>query len=227
MDIRVKAEGSPSKELVRLIKSNISEFDRFEGSLISAAGGQLPKTVLITSCNPGEGKTSAAAGIGVSIAARGSHNILLIDANLRKPRLHNLFGQQETPGIVEIVKEGFPWQDAITVCSEFNLHVLSAGHRTDNPLPIFRSPRFTSTMQEMQSHYDCIIVDGPSFLSASECAYIAPMFEGILLVVACERTRWEPVSLVKSRIETVHGKVLGCIMNRRKYYIPDFLYRFF
>lgn len=225
MDSHRQAVNLPNSELVQLIRKNNSAFDRFEGNLLSASGGQIPQTLLITSCNSGEGKTTSVAGIGVSMAARGTNNVLLVDAHIRQPRLHSLFELENSPGLAEVVLMNLSWQEAIRIYSDSNLHVLSAGKHSENPLLIFRSPRFASTLEELKEHYNCIIFDGPPFLSAPECAHIAPMFQGVLLVVACEQTRWQLVSLVKSKIETAHGKVLGCIMNRRKYYIPNFLYR--
>lgn len=212
-------------ELARHIRENASEFGRLEGNLIASAEGQLPESLLITSCSPGEGKTTAAAAVGVSLAAQGTNSILLVDAHFLGPRLHQLLGQTNSPGLTEAVLNGQSWQEAIRPCKGLNLHFLPAGEYFDHPLTVFRSPRFSSILEEMKEHFDCIIVDGPPFLGVSECAYIAPMFQGILLVVACEHTRWQLVSVVRAKIESVNGHLMGVIMNRRKYYIPEFLYK--
>lgn len=214
----------PNSELVQLIRKNATEFDRFEGNIISTFGGQVPQSLLITSCNPGEGKTTSAAVIGASMAARGVNNVLLVDAHIRKPRLHRLFEYENSRGLADVILKEFSWRDAIRPYANSNLHILSAGKNSENPLLVFRSPRFASILEEWKEHYDCIIFDGPSYLGAPECGYIAPMFQGVLLVVACEQTRWQLASVVKSKIEAVNGKVLGSIMNRRKYYIPQILY---
>jgi len=181
--------------------------------------------LLITSCSPGEGKTTAAAAVGVSLAAQGTNSILLVDAHFLEPRLHQLLGQAISPGLTEVVLKEQPWQEAIRPCEGLNLHFLPAGEFFDHPLSVFRSPRFSSVLEEMKEHFDCIIFDGPPFLGVSECAYIAPMFQGILMVVACAHTRWQLVSVVSSKIESVNGRLMGVIMNRRKYYIPESLYK--
>jgi len=225
MDSHQQAINPQNSELVQHIRRNSSEFDRIEGNIISAAGGQVPESLLITSCNPGEGKTTAAALIGFSMAVRGPNSVLLVDANIRKPRLHGLFDLENSSGLVEVILKKVSWQQAIRPYGDSNLHVLPAGKASENPLQIFRSPNFSSVLEEWKQHYDCIIFDGPAFLGASEGAYLAPVLQGVLLVVACERTRWELAALVKSKIEAAHGKVLGSILNHRKYYIPSFLYR--
>ena len=212
-------------ELSRHIQANVAEFSRFEGNLISSAEGEIPSSLLITSCSPGEGKTTSAAAIGVSLAAQGTNSVLLVDAHFRKPRLHQLLGQANSPGLTEVVLKEQSWQEAIQPCNELNLHFLPAGEFFDHPLSVFRSPRFNSILEELKEHFDCIIFDGPPFLGAPECAYIAPMFQGTLLVVACEQTRWQLASIVGTKIESVHGKLMGVIMNRRKYYIPESLYK--
>ena len=224
MDSHQQTINSQNSELVQHIRRNVSEFDRLEGNIISACGGQVPQSLLITSCNPGEGKTTTAAVIASSLVARGAKNILLVDAHIRKPRLHQLFGFNNADGLAEVALNHSPWQETIRLYGDSNLHILCAGQTSESALQVFRSPQFASSLEEWKEHYDCVIFDGPPFLGASECAYIAPMFQGVLLVLACEQTRWELASLVKSKIETVNGKVLGCILNRRKYYIPKFLY---
>ncbi len=212
-------------ELARHIRDNAAEFSRFEGNLISSAEGQIPESLLITSCSPGEGKTTSAAAVGVSLAAQGTNSILLVDAHFLEPRLHQLLGQTNAPGLTEVVLKEQSWREAIRPCEGLNLHFLPAGESFEHPLSIFRSPRFSAILDELKEHFDCIIFDGPPFLGVSECAYIAPMFQGILLVVACEHTRWQLVSVVQSKIESVHGRLMGVIMNRRKYYIPESLYK--
>jgi len=212
-------------ELARHIQENVAEFSRLEGNLISSAEGQIPKSLLVTSCNPGEGKTTSAAAIGVSLAEQGTNSVLLVDAHFREPGLHRLLGQTNSPGLAEVVLKEQSWQQAIRPCKGLNLHFLPAGECFDHPLSVFHSPRFNSVFGELKEHFDCIIFDGPSFLSAPECTYIAPMFQGILMVVACEQTRWQLVSVVRAKIESVHGRLIGVVMNRRKYYIPESVYK--
>ena len=220
-----RSEFPQNMELSRHLKENAVEFSRFEGNLISAGNGQLPKSLLITSCSSGEGKTTSTAAIGISLAERGTNSILLVDAHFREPRLHKLLGQANSPGLAEVVLNEKSWQEAIQSCKGLNLHFLPTGEFLDHPLSIFHSPRFSSMLEELKEHFDCIIFDGPPFLSASECAYIAPMIQGILMVISCEHTRWELLSIAKTKIESVQGELMGVIMNHRKYYIPQSLYK--
>lgn len=217
---------SHNSELERLIRSNAAEFSRVEGNIISASGEGVPKSLLVTSCNPGEGKTTSSAVIGAAIASKGSSNVLLIDAHMGNPRLHKILDQPNSTGLAEVVLSKCGWLDAVKTYHGSSLHLLPAGIKFDNPLSIFRSPRFKTVIQELKEHYDCIIIDGPPFMGSSESAYLAPMVEGILLVVACEETRWQLVSIAKSKIEAVQGRLVGVVMNRRKYYIPKGLYKF-
>lgn len=212
-------------ELSRHLRENAAELSRFEGNLISTVDGEIPRSLLITSCSPGEGKTTSAAAIGVSLAERGTNSILLVDAHFRKPGLHRLLGQSNSPGLADVVLNEQSWQEAIQPCKGLNLNFLAAGEFSDHPLSVFKSPRFKSLLEDLKEHFDCIIFDGPPFLGASECAYIAPMFQGIIMVVSCEHTRWQLVSVATDKIESVHGHLLGVIMNRRKYYIPQSLYK--
>lgn len=214
----------PTPPIELLIQHNVSEFDKLESNVIAACSGQIPQSMLISSSNPSEGKTTTAALIGMSMASRGDNNVLLVDGHIRQPALHRLFGMDNPAGLAEVILQNIPWQHVIRSYGDSRLHLMSAGNTKENPLKIIRSPEFKSTIEEWHELYDCIIFDGPQILGSSECAYLASMVEGVLLVISCEKTRWELAQTAKSKIESVKGTVIGCILNRRKYYIPGFLY---
>lgn len=111
-------------ELSRHLGENATEFSRIEGNLISAVQGHLPGSLLITSCSPGEGKTTTAAAIGVPLAEQGTSSILLVDAHFREPGLYQLLGQANSSGLAEVVLNEQPRQEAIQHCNGLNLHFL-------------------------------------------------------------------------------------------------------
>ena len=122
-----RSEFPQNVELSRHLRENAAEFSRIEGNLISAAQGHLPKSLLITSCSPGEGKTTSAAAIGVTLTEQGTSSILQVDAHFREPRLHQLLGQANSPGLAEVVLNEQSWQEAIQHCNGLNLHFLPTG----------------------------------------------------------------------------------------------------
>lgn len=202
------------KDELKLIASN----------LLEASAGKKLKTFLITSSRNGEGKTMFALSMAKRLAAEDHLKVLLIDTNIQSPRLHDIFNLPISPGILDAFNNNIKLKDAIQKTSTKGLSVLTLGNNTSNTSQHLRNHRIEHFFTDIYEEYDYIIADGGSVLGASEIIMICSLFEAILLVVECELTKSPVVKNSKDRIIAAGGNLLGAVLNRRKFYIPDKLY---
>ena len=207
-----------------ILKKNAAELAKIHGNLLSATEGKEINSLLITSCHAGEGKTVSAISIAYSISKLARLRVLLIDGNASSPALHTLFGLHASPGLTDIVFGSASAGDSIKETGFFNISLLPYGSRVDSSLALYRSPNFASTIESVRTNFDLIVFDGPSLLVSSDASFASRLFDGVVLVIACEDTKWEVAQHVKEKIDSVGGNIVGTILNRRKYYIPFMFY---
>lgn len=171
------------------------------------------RTILISSPGPGEGKTVTAANLGVTLAQAG-RQVLLIDADLRVPKLAALFGVAQEVGLTNIlVGESSPSQ-AIAETPVPGLHLLPSGPIPPNPAELLSSSVFRDLLGACKGEYDRVVVDTPPVLTVADAAAIAAMADGVLLVVEAGITRLEDLAEAKQVLEQVGGRVLGVVLNK-------------
>ena len=238
-----KARGLTS-ELRILIEDHEAELSQAHGNLLGATGGKDVSSLFITSCHPQEGKTAAAASLAYSIAKYARLNVLLVDGNLTEPGLHKVFGASNCSGLTEVIYDGADVSECIQASGLENVSLLTCGSAKVNftekspkkekknadkiaksrSTTLYRSSEFVSLMKQLQREFDLVIFDGPSLLASSEASWACPHFDGVLLVISCEDTKWEIAQHVQEKLESVGGVLLGAVLNRRRYYVPSTLY---
>lgn len=238
----------------KILRDSKIELGTIQGNLLSAAGGAGVRTILVTSSRPGEGKTTTAAFLGHGLAQATQSRVILVDGNLRAPRLHQLFGAQNHPGLVDLLRGAWqhgalegetradepvsPFADTKTAlmkapvriseslrCTELpNLWVLPCGSNPQENGYAFDAGGIAVILRELTKRADYVIVDADSVLTSSETWVLGRIFDGILLVVECAKTKWEVLELTREKIAKVGGRVLGVVLNKREYYVPNALY---
>ena len=196
----------------------------FKGNLNGACNGKAPRTLLVTSSKNGEGKTISSVSIAQTLNNDGQFKVLIIDANFRSPKLHQLYGIEQSAGFGELVLEDVPQESVCLSTSTTNLDLLCFGLLKQNPMEIFESDKFQKKLALLSQNYRYIVVDADSILTSSEVSLICPFFDGILMVIECESTKWQVVKIAADKINKAGGRLLGSILNRRKFYIPRFFY---
>lgn len=216
-------DGKASAKLKDRLLRNWGDLAAVEGNLI-AAGGQAVRTLMMVSGTACEGRTSAAACLGLALCAAG--RTLLIDAHLRKPDLSNKFATPGAPGLSEVVLDGMALDAALYPTADADtLFILPAGQRMASPSTIFRSAAFAALMTDLKRGWDYVVCDTPPVLSESDASLMAAQFDAAVLVVSCEETRWEVARMVAERMDAAGGRLIAAVLNRRRYYIPSALYR--
>jgi len=170
------------------------------------------RTLLVTSSEPSEGKTTSAANIAVSLA-RLSQRVLLIDADLRKPRLHEVFGEDQQPGLADVLAGKTSSRD-FRKTKVSGLWLMPAGSVFSNPADLLGSNRFAKLIEQLRSHFDWIVLDSSPVLAVADPCVIARVASGVLLVVDSGRTPREVATAAVERLEAVRAPLLGAMLNR-------------
>jgi protein-tyrosine kinase len=219
---RKKATLKPS--IQSKIDALSADFKSLKGNLIGAGSGQAPCTLMITSSKNGEGKTLSAIGIAQTLNNSGQCKVLLVDANARAPILANHYALEQTAGLTELVLDQGEHAELCQKTSIAKLDLLSFGQLAQNKTRLFESNEFQKALILLSQHYSYVVVDADSILNTSEASLICPFFDGILMVVECESTKWQAARVAVDKINNAGGTLLGTLMNRRKFYIPRFIY---
>jgi succinoglycan biosynthesis transport protein ExoP len=180
--------------------------------------GKHSKCILITSTLPSEGKTTLAVNLSLSFAAAGEKTVL-IDADLRKPRLHEVFDLKQRVngnGLSSFLADVNNKLKAFNTYHE-NLNVILAGPVPPNPAELLASKRFKLLLEELLSRCDRIILDGPPHIGFADTLILSRCVGGIVLVSSMGETSREAIGQFKKSISNVNGTILGCIVNKVDY----------
>jgi capsular exopolysaccharide synthesis family protein len=170
-----------------------------------------PRTLLVTSANTGEGKTTLAANLATSIAHLGER-VLLIDADLRRPRLHELFGLDPSHGLSRTLT-GSPADAEVQATAVPNLSVLCAGPALSGPAEYLSSARFRDALRELALAYDRVVIDSSPLAPVADAEIVAPSVDGVVLVVRDRRCTAAALDRSLERLHRVGAPLLGVVAN--------------
>lgn len=205
------------------LQTNLGELAQVHANLLSVSKGRPVKSIYVTSCYNGEGKTTCAIGLAHGLSINKA-KVLLIDGN---PRVHALaasYHTENSPGLCECLEMAAPPPDLPRHTKYPNLYVLPFGAKPGGGRPdLLQGDRLEGVLAAYAEQFDYIIMDGHS-ISGSDTSIIACMFDGVMLAVQCSRTKWEVLRQTSQKLTLMGATVLGVALNKRRYYIPKFLY---
>ena len=191
---------SPRAEAYRSLRTNL-EFSRLDEPL---------KSLLVTSTSPGEGKSTTLANLGV-INAQADKRVILLDCDLRRPKLHELLGVSNNVGISTALLEpdsALPLQDT----EVDNLQVMTSGPLPPNPADLLASKRMDTLLAQLAGQADLILLDAPPVTAATDAALLATKVEGVLMVVSAGHTKRKDAERAKDLLEKVNANVVGVVL---------------
>lgn len=194
---------SPTSEAFRALRTNI------QYSLVD----KPVKSIVISSPNPGEGKSTIAANLAVSYA-HGEKNVLIIDADLRKPMLHTILDLHKKPGLTNILFESMDLSSGIQDTVVENLKAISCGDIPANPADLLGSVKFKKLFQDLQEKFDVIILDTPPLLAATDASVLSTIVDGMIIVTSSRRTKLEELRVSVESINNVRGRIFGTVLNK-------------
>ena len=180
-----------------------------------------PKTLVITSAKPMEGKTTVAVNLAIFLAREGK-KVLLIDGDLRQPRLHSMFHLENHTGLAEMMKENIPPSDLIYTVdlpsqseeSCGTLHVIPSGSSSNSLSRLFKAEAFKNSVNTLKETFDMVIIDSPPILAVDDGLLLAQLVDGVIMVLNTGVVKEGEAKKAKSRLESSSGKILGVILNR-------------
>jgi capsular exopolysaccharide synthesis family protein len=199
---------SPITENYRLIRANL----RFNGvgKNGEATTGQ---TLLVTSPEPGDGKTTTAVNLAITITLSG-HRVLLIDADMRRPNGHQLLGLSRGPGLAEVLSGAMVASDVVQDTVVDGLSFLSAGTSSVPPTELLDSERMRALLAASAQRFDVVIVDTPPVLAATDPIVVAPHCDAVLIVASADQTDFRALAQVTDTLGAVGVSINGVIFNR-------------
>ncbi len=209
---------SPISEAYRSLRTN------FQFATIK----HQPKSVMITSAVPGEGKTTTAVNFAVTMADRGM-KVLIVDTDLRRPNVHRVLKMERGPGLADVLRERIPVKSVIRSTRVENLSIISSGRVPPNPSELIGSERMRKLMEELGGSFDLVICDAPSILVVTDPVLLATHVDTVTIVVSVGFARRETIMRAKKLMETANPFISGVILNgleatRRHYYYYYYYY---
>lgn len=181
-------------------------------SVLLAAAGRPPKTILVTSSQPGEGKTTTAVNTAICLSQLGA-KVLLIDADMRRPRVHKAFGMKNRHGLSTYLSNDVRLRDLIQATSIPNLSVLTSGLVPPNSADLVSSEKMRYLLQKLSNYYDHILVDSPPVHSCTDPVILSRQVDGVILVVHGGKSTREMVGHARAELINVGAKIFGVVLN--------------
>jgi polysaccharide biosynthesis transport protein len=219
-----------SKEAVELItqsrpQSQMAEAYRaLRTSLLLTSLGAPPKTILVTSALPQEGKTTTSINTAIVLAQKGTR-VLLIDADLRRPSIHKTLGMGPRAGLSNVLTGGVTLQQAVVRSSLLpNLFILPAGTPPPNPAELLASAQMFRMIDELREQYDHIVIDTPPTLSVTDAVVLSTRADAVVLVIRSGQTTKPALRRARDILAQVNARVSGVLLNAVNLNSADYYY---
>jgi len=187
------------------------QYRQLRTRLAHAEGASNLRTVLITSPQKGEGKSVTAANLALTMAQELQRRVILVEADLRKPSLQNLFGLPPGPGLAEYLSGAVELKDVMRFLPDHNLTVIHAGSAPTNPAELLGSTAMRRLLDQLRTRYDRVLLDTPPVLPLADVAVLAPLVDGTLMVVRAGVT---PKPAIENALRAFDSsRLLGVVLN--------------
>ncbi|HLK88469.1 MAG TPA: polysaccharide biosynthesis tyrosine autokinase [Polyangia bacterium] len=184
------------------------------------------KTMVVTSPSPQEGKTTSAINLGVTMAEAGGR-VLIVDTDMRRPRLHRSFGVPNQTGISTVIVGKATLEQAIKRTDVPNLDVLTCGPVPPNPSELLHTDRFGAVLAECAKLYDRIILDSPPTSAVTDPAVLGNLADGVVLVIKAGETTREAAMHARRQLATAKARLFGVIVNAIDFSNPAYGYEYY
>jgi polysaccharide biosynthesis transport protein len=195
-------------------------------NLIFSSAENQGRAIVISSANPGEGKTTTVANLASSLALNGA-KVLAVDADLRRPTMHHHFGIPKTPGLSDLIVGKCQASQAIQATRFKGLQILPCGYVPPNPAELLGSAHMRQVVDALRTHYEWVLIDTPPILAMADTPVLCPLVDGVVLVIGAEVSGRPTIQRAVDQIQGVGGKIIGIVLNkvdleRNSYYYSQY-----
>lgn len=228
--ITTKASPQPKRTPSRTpkqhtIKSDLAGYEDILTRLHTQHPGESIKTIMFTGAAHGGGATTTAVNFAKTLVRDHQVKVLLIDANMRTPNLRELFDIKNDEGLSDMVLNNGTGPYKVINCDPSYLFVLATGGNYVGPVGLFESERFDTFLKNAREEFDYVILDSAPLPSFAEARVLCEKVDGVVLVVESGKLRRHVALRAKKELEDAGAQILGVVLNKRKYHIPDWLYK--
>lgn len=197
---------SPFAEAFRALRTNL-QFTSVDKKI---------KIILITSSLPNEGKSTIVKNLAYSVALTGN-KVIVIDGDLRNPTVHKTFNLPNSRGLTNLLVEEGDYEAYLNVDTSYeNLHILTSGPIPPNPTELLGSNKMKKLLNQIKENYDYVFIDTPPVVNVTDAVVLAPVVDGVILVIQAGKTEIEAVNRAKEILDSVKANILGVVLNRVK-----------
>ncbi|HVF45417.1 MAG TPA: polysaccharide biosynthesis tyrosine autokinase, partial [Pyrinomonadaceae bacterium] len=220
--------GGPPELLINAdARSGMAEaYRHLRTSILLSTPGSPPQAILVTSSLPAEGKTTTAINTAASLAQTGA-DVLIVDADMRRPRIHNVFGFKHHEGLSTLLAKDFDEEMVESMIKRdeaTGLYVLPSGTVPPNPAELIGSPQMQRLLTVLKGRFRHVIIDSPPIATFTDGVLISCMTDGVLLVVHGGKSSSTVVRRTRQQLRNVGAKVLGVVMNKIDLRHDDYYY---
>ncbi len=216
------ANGSVILTEVEANSSIAESYRQLRTALLLSSAGHAPRTLLITSSQPAEGKTTTSVNTAISLAQTGA-SVVIVDADLRRPRVHKVFGLKNSAGLSNYLAGDGDLASLIQIAMP-NLYVLPVGPLPPNPAELLGSTRMKNVVETLSTNFDYMVIDSPPVSSFADSLILSSLVEGVIIVVKGGVTPREMAQRTKAHLQSVGAKILGVVINQIKLQPHDYYY---
>jgi capsular exopolysaccharide synthesis family protein len=227
---QIPRERSGRKQEIHLLTpddtrhSYVESYRNLRSSLLYMTGAEKrPKTLLLTSSVPNDGKSVTASNLAITVASSGSR-VLLVDADLRKGVLHHRFDLQSGPGLSEVLSKKQGWKETVVETRYPNLWLMRRGAVSHQSSEFFLSPAMDQFMEEVAAAYDFVIFDTAPVMAADDVTSLAPQVDGVVFVVRADHTSARVAQAALQLLYQRQVRVLGMVFNAVRPRSGDYYY---
>ncbi|MCR2807396.1 CpsD/CapB family tyrosine-protein kinase [Paenibacillus soyae] len=196
-------------------KSSIAEHYRKLRTNIQYSSIDTPKKVLmVTSTKRNEGRTTTISNLAVTYALDGK-KVLLLDADLRNPQMHQIFALSNTYGLTNVLNGDLSWQEAVHNTHIPGLSVMTCGIIPPNPSEMLGKNEMKQLITELNETYDYVLIDTPPLDSVADSVIVSSYCDGVIIVVLAGKVEKDRLKKAKNSLDLVHANILGVVLNGR------------
>lgn len=215
----------PSTPSLAMEPREVEEFTKLVQRVFILPAGDAPRTVVFAATEAGNGCSWVCARVGEVLASQVQGSVCMVDANLRRPSLHEQFAVENQVGLSDaLVKSGSVRGFACNL-SRSNLWMVSCGSVPEEGQALLSSERMRLRMAELRAEFDYVLVDVPALDDATDAVVLGSGSEGVVLVLKANASRRESVRKSMHDLQTANVHVLGAVLNQRTFPIPESIYK--